>query len=263
MNLPYSLRFFFALLRTSIRASISLRGAFILESILMIGNNLIFFLIWWIFFKKFPDIAGWKIEDMRALMAIGLGSYGLMQVCFGAVKYLSRMIINGDLDPFMTQPKNLLFHLISSRSFSKGWGNLMTMAILMVMGGLTSLSSIALVLLSVLCGSLVFTSVSVMAHSLAFWLGPIESVSRKYCDSLFLFALYPSNIYSGVLQILMFTLLPACIIGYIPVELLRNFSFTKLAILVGCSITFLLLAFAVFYKGLKRYESGNQFGMRI
>lgn len=263
MNLSKSLRFYIALLQTSIRASISVRGAFLLECVLMICNNLIFFLIWWIFFRQFHDIAGWQIQDMAALMAVGLGAYGLMQICFGAVKYLSRNIISGDLDPYMTQPKNLLLHLIGSRSLSKGWGNLMTMVVLIFFGGLYSPSSILLILLSILCGCLVFTSIGVMAHSLAFWLGPIETVSRKYFDSLFLFVLYPSNIYSGVLQLIMFTVLPAGIIGYMPVELLRNFSLDKLVLLIGSSISFFVLAFFVFHWGLKRYESGNQFGMRL
>jgi ABC-2 type transport system permease protein len=61
----------------------------------------------------------------------------------------------------------------------------------------------------------------------------------------------------------MFTLIPAGIIGYIPVELLRNFSWLNLVILVSSSIVFFALAFVVFRLGLKRYESGNQFGMRL
>lgn len=258
-----TIKFFFALLHTSIRASISVRGAFLLESTLMIANNLVFLLMWWIFFRQFKEIDGWTMRDMIALNAIGMGAYGLMQICFGGVKQLSRIILSGDLDPFMTQPKNLLIHLISSRSFSKGWGHLMTTAILLMLGDLTTFSVLSLVALSMISGCLVFTSISIIAHSLVFWLGSVESVSRKYCDSLFLFALYPTNIYSGFLQFIMFTLIPAGIIGYIPVELLRNFSWAKLAILLSSSITFFILAFAVFHLGLKRYESGNQFGMRL
>ncbi len=258
-----TLKFFAALLRTSIRASISVRGAFLLESALMIANNLIFVLMWWIFFRQFREIGGWTLKDMIALNAIGMGAYGLMLICFGGVKQLSRILLNGDLDPFMTQPKNLLLHLICSRSLSRGWGLLMTTAILLISTHLTSPFTLFLVALSMICGCLVFTSIGIMAHSLVFWLGPVESVSRKYCDSLIIFVLYPSNIYSGILQFLMFTLIPAGIIGYIPVELLRHFSWPNLAILIGSSAAFFALAFTVFSLGLKRYESGNQFGMRL
>lgn len=263
MSLLKTIAFFGALLRTSIRASISVRGAFILESVFMTINNLVFVLMWWIFFRQFKEIGGWTMTDMIALNAIGMGAYGLMQICFGNVKQLSRIILSGDLDPFMTQPKNLLIHLISSKSLSKGWGQLMTTVILLIVGNLMTVSVLPLVILSIVSGCLVFTSIAIIAHSLVFWLGSIESVSRRYCDSLFLFALYPSNIYSGMLQLVMFTLIPAGIIGYIPVELLRNFSWSNLAILISSSAAFFGLAFVVFHRGLKRYESGNQFGMRL
>jgi ABC-2 type transport system permease protein len=219
--------------------------------------------MWWIFFRQFKEIGGWTMKDMIALNAIGMGAYGLMQICFGNVKQLSRIILSGDLDPFMTQPKNLLIHLISSKSFAKGWGHLMTAAILVIIGNFTTFFELALILLSIVSGSLVFTSIAIIAHSMVFWFGSVESVSRKYCDSLFLFALYPTNIYSGLLQFVMFTLIPAGIIGYIPVELLRNFSWADLALLAASFGGFFILAFVIFHLGLKRYESGNQFGMRL
>jgi|694.fasta_scaffold25401_4 ABC-2 type transport system permease protein len=255
--------FFFYLLRTSLRASISKKEAFLIESCLMIANNLIFFSIWWIFFRQFNDIGGWEIQDMIVLMAIGTCSYGLMQICFGGIRNLSRMIIAGDLDPFMSQPKNLLLHIAGSKSFAKGWGHLMTGIILIVLGELYTPVNMLLIFFSILCGCLVFTSISIIAHSLPFWLGAVEGLSKKYCDALFLFALYPTNIYSGVMQLVMFTLIPAGIISYLPVELIRDFSSIKLFLLAGSSIAFIAIATTIFYCGLRKYESGNQFGMRL
>lgn len=255
--------FFLALLRVSIKASITRRGAFLVESVLLIASNLIFFFIWWVFFRQFNDVAGWNFNDMIVLMAVGTGGYGLMQICFGGVKNLAKIIQSGDLDPFMTQPKNLLVHVIGSKSLSKGWGHLMTSITLILLGGITTPFLISLILIGIFCACLVFTAVSIMAHSLGFWMGSIEGVSKKYCDALFLFALYPTNIYSGVLQVIMFTLIPAGIIGYLPVELMRNFTWIQLFVLIGSAFTFFTLAFFVFYAGLKKYESGNQFGTRL
>ncbi len=255
--------FFLYLLQTSVKASISKRGAFLIEAGLMILNNLIFLCVWWIFFRQFNDIAGWNFQDILILIAIGTGGYGLMQICFGGVRNLSRIILNGDLDPFMTQPKNLLLHIAGSKSFSKGWGHLMTAAALLFLGNITSPFTLLLVLISTLSGCLIFTSINVIAHALPFWMGSVESVSKKYCDALFLFALYPTNIYSGLLQIVMFTLIPAGVIGYLPVELIRNFSWDSLIVLIGSSFIFVAAAFLVFYSGLKKYESGNKFGTRL
>lgn len=255
-----TLSFYGCLLRTSMRESMSKRGAFLIESGLMIANNLIFFAIWWIFFRQFRDVAGWDFNDMRILMAVGTGSYGLMQVCFGGVRNLSRMIVQGDLDAFMTQPKNLLLHIAGSKSHSKGWGHLMTALILVFMDPFSM--KILFVFLGIFSGSLVFTSINIIAHSLPFWMGPLEGVSKKYCDALFLFALYPTNIYSGLLQVVMFTLIPAGVISYLPVELIRHFSWLRLLLLLGSSLFFFAIAFGVFYAGLKKYESGNIIGGR-
>jgi len=226
----------------------------------MAADNLIFFSMWWIFFRQFNSIGGWNITDMMASMAIITGAYGLKQSCFGNTKNLGLIILSGDLDPFMTQPKNLLVHLSGSKSFPTGWGRLMTSAILIAVGDLGH--AIPLIVLASVTGCIIFTAASIMIHSLTFWLGSIEAVSQKYLDSLFVFALYPTNIYSGVLQLVMFTVIPAGLIGYIPVELVRSFSWSKLSLLCGCSLGLLGLSFFLFHLGLKRYESGNQFGMR-
>lgn len=254
--------FYFALLKTSMKASMSNRGAFLIESSLMIANNLIFFSIWWIFFRQFNNVAGWNFQDMIVLIAIGTGSYGLTQIFFGGIRNLSKMIINGDLDPFMTQPKNLLIHVSGSKSFSKGWGHLATAILLISFSGLLSWQNLALMTISLLSGMLVIASFTIIAHSLSFWMGSIEGIAKKYCDALFLFSLYPTNIYSGLLQVVMFTLIPAGIITYIPVELVRSFTWEKLFILLGSATGFVILAYFVFYAGLKRYESGNKFGIR-
>jgi ABC-2 type transport system permease protein len=257
-----TVRFFLALLKTSIRGSISNRNAFLLESVLMIGNNLVFFSMWWIFFQKFQNIGGWQVDDMAASMAMLSGAYGLSNICFGGIKNLGLIILNGDLDPFMTQPKNLLLHLAGSKSRSKGWGHILTALTLLSLGGIKA-ASIPLLLSLTVSGALIFASVGVIVHSLTFWLGSIESVSEKYLDSLFIFTLYPTNIYSGLLQLVMFTLIPAGLIGYFPVELLRHFSWDRFALLLLSASLFVATAFWVFYSGLKRYESGNKFGMRL
>jgi len=256
-----SLSFFFDLMKTSIRASMSLRGAFLIETVLMIGNNFIFFAIWWVFFREFKSVGGWQFDDMIALIMVASGGYGLSKVCFGGLKDISKMISTGNLDPFMTQPKNLLLHLLGAKSKSKGWGLLVTSMILFAIIG--KWFQLPLVLALILCSCFAFTAAGVIAHSLAFWLGSIDIVSNKYCDSLFLFSHYPVNIYSGFLKFLMFTFIPAGIIGYLPVELVREFNGIYFAELIGGVVVLIFLAFYVFYRGLRRYESGNQFGIRF
>lgn len=262
MNFYKTLLFYFSLIRMSMKASVSLRWNFLFEMFLMLANNLIFFSMWWIFFLQFKEIGGWQFREMAALMTIGTGAYGLRQICFGGVKSIAKSIVTGGLDPFMTQPKNLLIHVIGSRSMPKGWGHVLTSMILIFLGGLYDLYTLSMVVIGMICGCLIFASMAIISHSMAFWLGPIETLAYKYCDSLFLFALYPSNIYSGFLRFMMFTVLPAGLISYLPVELVRTFSWMTFFLVTGGALLFFMIAFCVFYAGLRRYESGNQMNVR-
>lgn len=254
--------FFFYLVATSIRASFHKRIAFLVESTFMMLSNMIFFFIWWIFFHQFQEVGGWTLREMAALMAIGLGGYGLMQIGLGGGRFLARMIRNGELDCFLTKPKNVLLHILGSTSFTKGWGNLATSFILIVLGGWTDGFSLLILGFSLISSCIIFTSVMVIAQSSAFWMGALESVAKKYTDSLFIFTAYPTHIYSGLLQFLMFTLIPAGIITYLPVVMLKEFSWQTVRILIFSDVFALYLAFFIFESGLKRYQSGNQIGAR-
>lgn len=257
-----NLIFFFSLLQTSIKESLSKRGSFLFEILLSIISVMLFFSIWWIFFQHINNIAGWNFKDMVVLLAVSRGSSGLMHIFFGGVEEISKMIIEGNLDSYMTQPKNLLLHIVASRSHLIGWGGVIS-AFIMLLFAEFDVFSYFLIFLGSLCGFIIFTSINIIIHSLPFWLGQIEGLIRRYYDILFLLTLYPSNMYSGFLQIVMFTVIPAAVITYFPVELVRAFSWTNLLILLSLVGIFLGLAISVFYLGLRRYESGNSFKFRI
>lgn len=263
MNLRKNLIFYWYLISMSLKASISLRWNFLFEMFLMIINNLIFFSMWWIFFRQFNDLNGWQLRDVATLMAIGTGAYALRQILFGGIKGLAREITSGGLDIYMTQPKNLLLHILGSRSYPKGWGHLSTAVLLILFAGLTEPYTITMIIVGMICGCMVFVSMAIISYSLTFWLGQIETLAHKYCDSLFLFALYPSNIYTDVLRIMMFTVLPAGLISYLPVELVREFSWINFLIVIGGAFSLWTFSFWLFHQGLKRYESGNQLGLRL
>lgn len=248
--------FFIFLLKTSIRSSISLKLSFLIETAFMIGNNGIFLVIWWLFFREFRDVGGWNFIDMVVLNIVVSGSYGISRVCFGGVKALSKSILNSGLDVFMTQPANVLLHVVGSKSQSKGWGQLLTSLILFLLNFKLLFWKSILLLFFIIGGAIVFTAFGVIVHSLPFWLGSIEDVSKKYADSLVLFVQYPVSIYSGGMQLVMYTLFPAAIIGYLPVEVIRSFSWINFLSFSGSVIIFTTVAFAVFYRGLNRYESG-------
>ena len=76
------------------------------------------------------------------------------------------------------------------------------------------------------------------------------------------FSLYPATLFDGAVKLVLFTLIPAAFVSYLPVQALREFSLTYAFFALGGALAVLAAGSAVFYHGLKRYESGNLLAMR-
>ena len=109
---------------------------------------------------------------------------------------------------------------------------------------------------------MIFVAYSVIAGSLAFWLGNAESAAFQAQQAVITFSIYPGAMFSGWIRLLLFTVVPAAFISHIPVELLRAFDPLLLAGLLGFTALSVVLAGVVFHIGLRRYESGNLLVLR-
>ena len=139
---------------------------------------------------------------------------------------------------------------------------LATAAVLFAISGYHSPVSILMMFVACTCAGLVFTATNVLVHSIAFWLNGAEAVARQAADFMVLFSVYPKTIFAGPIRIVLFTIIPAGFISFLPVELVRDFSWTVLAFALAGPVIYCTLAVFVFRAGLRRYESGNRFGVR-
>ena len=97
----------------------------------------------------------------------------------------------------------------------------------------------------------------VLVGSLAFWVGNADNLAAQAINALVTFGLYPVEIFPGVVQWLLYTLIPAAFVGSLPASLLSEFGWGRLAGLVVFTAGIGLAAWSVFRWGLRRYESGN------
>jgi ABC-2 type transport system permease protein len=257
MSVKGTLRFLGALTATNLKASMALRGAFWAQVIFMALNNLIFFVMWWIFFDRFKEI-----EDMAAIYGMVAGAFGLAMIFVAGARELARYIAEGDLDSFLTQPKSALLQSVASRSNASGWGDVVSGFVLLYLSGYFGVAEVLWGAVGMACGATVFLATMVIVHSMAFWLGHVGALARQVSEFLIIFSAYPKTIFSGALKFLLFTALPAGFVSYLPVELVRGFSLPTLAAVVGGALLYSALAIAVFAAGLRRYESGSRFGVR-
>lgn len=258
----HTLRFARALMATNIKASFALRGAFLLQAGFMVANNLLFFVFWWLFFDRFEEVGGWRLHDVAALFGLVACAFGSAVVFAAGLKDLARMIVEGDLDPFLTQPKSLLLNATASKTQPSGWGDILSGLILLSYSGYLHWTSLPLLLVAVGASATVFIATGVIMHSAAFWLGRIETLARTMWEFLVAFSSYPRPIFAGALKWVLFSVIPAGFIGFLPVELMRDFQWSGLAMVIGGACFYAGLARWVFAAGLRRYESGSRIGLR-
>jgi ABC-2 type transport system permease protein len=77
------------------------------------------------------------------------------------------------------------------------------------------------------------------------------------------FSLYPRTLFSGELSFVLYTVLPAGFVGFVPAELVRAPSPALAAAALAAAGVWVGLALFVFRRGLARYASGNRIGARV
>jgi ABC-2 type transport system permease protein len=110
---------------------------------------------------------------------------------------------------------------------------------------------------------ILFLAVFIIAQSLAFYFGNAEGVAQQIFIAMITFTTYPIDIFHGVTRVLLFVVLPAGFVSTLPIAFFRNFSWMFLGQMLVVLVFFLALAIFVFYRGLRRYESGNMITLRM
>jgi len=211
----------------------------------------------WILFSNIDSIGGYGFQEVMIIWAITSSSYGIAFVVFGNSRRISQMIINGELDSFLLQPKDILLNIIASGTVISAWGDLFYGIILFI--GVHGFDIAAFLLFIFFCitGALIFASVIVFANSLTFYMGDSQGITSLLTEFLISFSIYPEGIYRGFTKFLIFTIIPAAFISLVPVRLIKNFTWGWFGILMTVVMAWMLFTYFFFKKGLKRYESGN------
>lgn len=254
-------RFLGALLATNLRSALALRGSFWLSMLFMALNNLTFFVFWWVLMGRVEHVRGWRIDDIELLFGISASSYGLAVALAGGMVHLSRFIEEGTLDPLLSQPKPTLLYALGLRCQASGFGDLASGIGLMVLSGHLTWHSAPRVLFCTLVAAVAFVASCIVFFSLAFWLNRSHALSRWLLDVTITFSLYPEALFGGALKLVLFTALPAGMVAYLPLRVIREASVSYGVLLVLLTALYLSFALWVFRRGLARYSSGSRFGV--
>ena len=252
-------RFAVALVGTSVRSAMAERGAFIMRVLFMAVNNAIFFTFWIVLLSRVPRIRGYSLGDVAVLYGVVAIANGIAVFLAGGAQHLARVIHDGELDALIAQPKPTLLYAAGLRSQPSGLGDIVSGLVMVALSGRVTLLGIPVVLAAAVASAVVLVSTAVLFHSAAFWLGRTESASRQLYEVTLMFSLYPDTLFTGPMRWLLFTVIPAGFVGYLPAELIRAPSLWTAVAIAGAVAGYAVVASWVFARGLRVYSSGSRF----
>ena len=239
------------------------RTSFWLQVWSMVFNDLIWVAFWVIYFARFPMVHGWQRRDILFLWGVSALAFGLMDVVFGNALRLGRIISEGELDIYLSNPKPPLFHSLISRQNVVGWGDLVFgLGVLFwsmpkdIVHGLETLAAVG-------AATLLLIGFVVMSQSLVFFIGGREGLGNQLAEAFLVFSHYPSAIFHGwMIRIIIFGVMPAGLINALPLAVVNAVHPWLLWVSLAAGILEVLLARLVFYRGLQVYTSGNRITIR-
>lgn len=252
-------RFGRALFVTSVASAMAQRGAFLMQVGLMALNNAIFFTFWIVLFSRVSRIRGYALADVAVLYGVVAIAVGLAVTVAGGGPHLARFIHEGELDAMLSQPKPTLVYVLGRRTVASGIGDITSGIAMIALSGTVSLTRSPFVLVAILASTTIFVATCVLFNSIAFWLGRVETASRQLVESVITFSLYPEPLFGGAMRLLLFTLVPAGFVGYLPARLVRAPSIAVTAEMLGAAVLYGSVAWYVFNRGLRTYSSGSRF----
>ncbi len=263
MVLMKEFRFLLAIWKANLQSAMEYRASFLSQMIGMMVNNFIYFAIWIIFFDRFKDVRGWGVNDMYVTFGVLASAFGLVSLLFGNAFMISDIISKGRLDYYLSMPRPVLLHMVASRMISSGLGDFAYGFLSYGLSGYFTWDGLARFVLATFLAAAVFAAFLILTQSLAFWFGVMSNFSNLLLNAILTFGIYPITIFDNYAKLILFTIIPAALMGAVPAEFIRAFTWGTLGQLLLGAGGFLALAALVFRTGLHRYESGSAIQIEV
>ncbi len=256
-------RFMAAAFLVNVKATLEYRVNFILQFFGMMLNNAAFAAFWKVLLNRVGTVGGYGFSDVMLVWALVSSSFGLAHIVFGNVRQLGRIIMEGSLDVYLLQPKDVWLNVLASKTIVSAWGDFAYGYIVLAMMTGTELERLALFTALIIPGALIFAATFAAADSLAFFIGNATAVSSALTEFMLSFSLYPEGVYGAGLRWMLYSIVPSGFVAFLPLRVFRALDWRLVPVLYLIAGVYVMLSYRLFNFGLKRYESGNRMDARV
>ena len=263
MAVKNNLKLIFSYFKLNLKKEWKYKSSFFMQIIMMVLNDLFFIIQWYIIFKLVDNIGGYGFNETMLLWGVAAGGYGFSHTFFAGAWNIKDIVYDGKLDVFLTQPKSVLLNVCCSSTEVSGLGDMAYAFVVLAIIGAPWYWYLLMIPAMILAG-LIYVSVYVVYASLCFYIKRGDAVAKSVEGTINKAGNYPPAIYNTIVKGLFFTLIPTFFYTVVPAQyffLSPNIWWILGAIVV--TTVWVILAFALFKLGLKKYNSGNLMGGRL
>lgn len=222
------------------------------------GAGLLFL---YLIFQSVPSLSGFAVEEILLMYGIGLIPKGIDHLFFDNIWLLPRAILQGQMDRYLLRPISPLYVFLIERFQPDAFGELvlgsvLTSVTIARLGLNMGIFQILGLIVVVLVGTFVFTSLKLLTASTSFWVKnsyPLMQITYNISD----FTKYPLTIFPRAIRLLMTAVIPFALVSFYPaLFLLGRMPFWEMfAALFLVTLLFSFFGLSVWKLGLKHYES--------
>lgn len=249
-------------LKYNIMKQMTNKVTFLTNIIFMILNDATFIVQWVILFGIKDDFGGYQLNNVLVLWGLAAATFGFSRLFFYKAFELPDLIINGKLDSFLVQPKNVLLSVITSDTSISAIGDILYGFIVILFCHLT-LAQIGLFVLFSITGSILVTAFTVILSCICFKFVKGDVLVDTLSGAIISFATYPDTIFKNSVKLIFYTIIPVGLTNYLPLHIIIKFDLVSMLIVLGVTVACVIMAFAVFNRGLKSYSSSNLMSSRV
>lgn len=211
--------------------------------------------------ERFNEVEGFSFSEVCLCFSIVLTAYSIAECFARGFDAFASMLGNGEFDRIMVRPRGIIFQVLSSKIEISRIGRLFQAALMLIYaipasGIVWSADKIALVILMIFSGTLIFSGLFVIYASLCFFTTEGLEFMNIFTDGGREFGKYPFSIYGKEVLKFFTYVIPLALFQYYPFLYLIGRTENKLYMLLPLiGLLFLIPCFLIWQTGLRHYKS--------
>lgn len=255
------------MMKLSIKSALTYRVSFVMDIITSIMMFTSEFFVVYLMVGEMNEINGWTKEQIAVMYVITILA-GAIEVFFtDRMRNFSDKILRGDLDLDLVRPFHPLLRTMGDVSLGALLNVVIFSAVIItyitiIVPGLWTFRNIVVFVISVIGGSLIFSSITIFSCAISFWTFDSQFFYRLVKQGTRQLLWYPMDIYNKIIRLVLTFVYPLAFVSYYPSLVIFDkdthgvpATFCCSSILIG--LVLCSLAVGLWHIGVKKYEGSG------